>query len=56
MVNQKSHYEKAHVLSFPTISHSLRSVTYERRYGAVNVVRSLIKSDIFAESRALSAR
>ena len=25
------------MLTFPTVSHSLQSVTYERRYGAVNM-------------------
>ena len=38
-VNQVTHYWKAHVFPFLTKSHQLQSVTYERRNGAVNVVR-----------------
>ena len=51
-VNQMSYYWKAQGFSFPTIRHSLKSVTFERRYGTVNVVRSLIKCDSCAESRS----
>ena len=40
------------MFSFPTICHSLKSVTYERRYGALNVVRSLIKCDICVASQS----
>ena len=49
-VNQKSYYSKVQVFFFLTTCHSLKSVTYERRYGAVNVIRSLIKFDICAKS------
>ena len=43
--NQVSYDLKVQVFAFPTTCHSLQSVTSERRYGAVNMVRSHFKFD-----------
>ena len=48
-VNQMLYHWKAHMFTFPKISHSFQSVTFERRYGTVNgwVTNQMCQNETF---------